>query len=289
MHTDKAEYLHQLSTQLYEGQQEGVVDMEEVWKAIPNFDGYEASSFGRIRSWWTPGKRGIGLGKGSGKRVLSNKPRLHKFSLDKDGYQDTSLTGNDGIHRRMRVHRLVAMAFIPNPGNLPQVNHKNENKSDNNVENLEWCDCTYNINYGTARRRAALKRMKQVARYDLNGNYIDSFESADEVMRKTGIRHIGSVCNKKRNSAGGYQWRYSNDTENISPIHYRIPKRRTVKVDCYDKNGLFVKSYDSLASASNDKNVAVCQISAVLKGRQITAHDYIWRYHDESGNIRNAT
>lgn len=282
MQTDKAEYLHQLSTQLYEGQQEGVVDMEEIWKAIPNFDGYEASSFGRIRSWWTPGKRGIGLGKGSGKRVLSNKPRLHKFNLDKDGYQDTSLTGNDGIHRRMRVHRLVAMAFIPNPDNLPQVNHKNENKSDNNVENLEWCDCTYNINYGTARRRAALKIMKQVARYDLNGNYIDSFESANEAMMKTGIRHIGSVCNKKRDIAGGYQWRYTDNTENIAPYCKKtyVSKNRK-RVECYDMKGNFVRAYDSITEASVDNKVSICSIDGALHGRQHSSAGYVWKFSNE--------
>lgn len=256
--------------------------MEEVWKAIPNFDGYEASSFGRIRSWWTPGKRGIGLGKGSGKRVLSNKPRLHKFSLDKDGYQSTSLTGNDGIHRRMRVHRLVAMAFIPNPGNLPQVNHKNENKSDNTVENLEWCDGTYNINYGTALRRSALKRMKQVARYDLNGNYIDSFESASEAMRKTGIRHIASVCNKKRNNAGGYQWRYTDNTENITPYCKKTYVAKNIKrVECYDLKGNFVRAYDSITEASVDNKVRICSISGALHGRQHSSAGYVWKFSNE--------
>ena len=283
MHTDKAEYLHQLSTQLYEGQQEGVVDMEEVWKAIPNFDGYEASSFGRIRSWWTVGgKRRIGLGKGSRKRVLSNTPKLHKFHLDKDGYQITSLTGNDGIHRSMKVHRLVAMAFIPNPGNLPQVNHKNENKSDNNVENLEWCDGTYNINYGTALRRIALKKMKRVARYDLNGNYIDSFESAEEAIMKTGIRHIRSVCTKKRNIAGGYQWRYTDNTENIAPYCKKtyVAKNRKI-VECYDLKGNFVRTYDSITEAAVDNKVSTGSITGALHGRQHSSAGYMWKFSNE--------
>ena len=272
MHTDKAEYLHQLSTQLYEGQQEGVVDMEEVWKAIPNFDGYEASSFGRIRSWWVPGR----------KKVLSNKPRLQKFHLDKDGYQITSLTGNDGIHRSMKVHRLVAMAFIPNPGNLPQVNHKNENKSDNIVENLEWCDGTYNINYGTALRRGALKRMKQVARYDLSGNYIDSFESAEEAIMKTGIRHIRSVCTKKRDSAGGYQWRYADNTENITPYCKKthVAKNRK-RVECYDLKGNFVRAYDSITEASVDNKVSTGSITGALHGRQSSSAGYAWKFSNE--------
>ena len=123
--------------------------------------------------------------------------------------------------------------------------------------------------------------MKQVSRYDLNGNYIDSFESAEEAIMKTGIRHIRSVCTKKRNSAGGYQWRYSNDIENISPIHYRIPKRRKVKVDCYDLKGNFVRTYDSITEASVDNKVSTCSIAGALHGRQRSSAGYVWKFSNE--------
>lgn len=80
--------------------------------------------------------------------------RLLKQVKNKDGYLQVGLR-EDGKSKSFRVHRLVAFAFIPNPDNLPQVNHKNEDKTDNRVENLEWCDAKYNSNYGTHNKRVS--------------------------------------------------------------------------------------------------------------------------------------
>lgn len=103
--------------------------MKEVWKDIPMYEGiYEVSTFGRVRSKVT-GSITIGY------------PN-HK------GYLRAYIYLN-GMMKKEFVHRLVAITFLPNPNNYPQVNHKDEDKTNNRVDNLEWCTCEYNNNYGT--------------------------------------------------------------------------------------------------------------------------------------------
>lgn len=106
--------------------------MKEVWKNIFDFIGYQVSNFGRIRSLKTY-------------KILKQHSRGN-------GYMSVNLS-HHGKRFNFSIHRLVAEAFIPNPDNLPEVNHKDENKFNNNVTNLEWCDRKYNINYGTAIQR----------------------------------------------------------------------------------------------------------------------------------------
>lgn len=165
--------------------------MKEIWKDIEGYEGkYQVSNMGRI------------------KFLKFKKIRILRSEKDVNGYLRVTLHKN-GIIKRYKVHRLVAQAFIPNPNNLPQVNHKDEDKTNNNVSNLEWCDAKYNMNYGTARKRMIEKIQKVVIQIDINTNVIvNIFPSVKEAKTQTGICHISSCCRNERKSAGGYKWKY---------------------------------------------------------------------------------
>lgn len=115
----------------------------------------------------------------------------------------------DGTRKSYTIHRLVAEAYLPNPNNLPQVNHKDENKTHNYINNLEWCDNTYNVNYGTRNKRVGRARSKTVICVETNIVYY----SPTEVEQTLGIdaSSIHKCCKGKRHTAGGYHWRYDNE------------------------------------------------------------------------------
>jgi len=158
--------------------------MEEIWKPI-QYEGYEVSNFGRIKSYKYDKENG----------------KILKPSRDTKGYLQLDLRiGGRKYEKRVHlaVHRLVAMAFIPNPENLPQVNHKDENKENNHVTNLEWCTNEYNGRYGTHDERVAQKRRKPVYSIDIDGNRED-FE---------GLRVAGRAMTGNQSDSGS-QIRYA--------------------------------------------------------------------------------
>ena len=123
---------------------------KEIWKIINGYENYMISSFGRVKSL----DRYV---RGKNNSIYIKKGKLLKLYTDKDGYQTVMLYHNNK-KKLLKVHRLVAEAFLDNPNNLSQVNHKDENKLNNSVENLEWCDAKYNVNYGTAIERRSKTR-----------------------------------------------------------------------------------------------------------------------------------
>lgn len=126
---------------------------EEIWRPVVGYEGlYEVSSYGRVRSLDRYDERN---------RFL--KGRILRLSDDGRGYLRAHLFSNSKMNGFL-VHRLVAQAFIPNPDNLPQVNHIDEDKTNNRVENLEWCDAKYNVNYGSRIDRIRDTRLR-------NGTY----------------------------------------------------------------------------------------------------------------------
>ena len=131
--------------------------MEE-WKSIPGYEGlYEVSSYGRVKSLEISYIRKNGIMDQKSEMILSPKN-------NGTGYFTVCLYKNK-IHKYYLIHRLVAEAFLPNPDNLPEVNHKDEDKSNNRVDNLEWCDRKYNLNYkGVLKRRS--QRMKENGIYE---------------------------------------------------------------------------------------------------------------------------
>lgn len=156
--------------------------MEE-WKDIEGYEGlYQVSNYGRVKSL----ERTI-VYKDGRKKVIKEKV-LHNFHNEL-GYCHVMLSKN-GKLKRTKVHRLVAKAFIPNPNNYPIINHKDENPSNNIVENLEWCTYYYNTHYGTMIERVKQKLLnrvdlsKKVYQYSMDGELIESFSSTSEVERK---------------------------------------------------------------------------------------------------------
>lgn len=128
--------------------------MTEIWKAVKGYEGlYEVSNLGNVRSLDRPfkNKQGIAISKG---RILT------PFYEEKKGYYQVRLAKN-GKNKTYRIHRLVALAFLENPLDYTDVNHKDEDKTNNNVDNLEWCTRKYNNNYGTKPERIR-KAMKKV-------------------------------------------------------------------------------------------------------------------------------
>lgn len=155
----------------------------EQWKNIEGYEGlYQVSNEGRIKSL----HREI-IYKDGRKKVLEERI-LHNFISDL-GYYHVMLS-KDGVSKRYKVHRLVAKAFIPNPDNLPVINHKDENPKNNVVENLEWCTQGYNVHYGTMIERGRKKQLnredksKPLDKIDMTtGEILESFKSASEVER----------------------------------------------------------------------------------------------------------
>lgn len=128
-------------------------------------------------------------------------------------YYQVSLQ-KDGIRRYLKVHRLVAMTFIPNPHNHPYINHKDENKLNNCVGNLEWCNEGYNTNYGARNEKVSVamtngKLSKKVYQYDTNGNLVKEWPSTRECQR-AGFSHgcVSSCCRGETRLYKGYIWRY---------------------------------------------------------------------------------
>ena len=164
----------------------------EIWKFIKGYEDYQVSSFGRVKS------------------LKNGKEKILSPGTTRDNYKIVILSKNNKIKKTFRVHRLVAMSFLPNPNNYPQVNHKDENPSNNNVENLEWCTSKYNINYGTRTKRMSESRSKKVDQFNLEGNFIRTWISMCQVERELGISHghISNCCKGKRKSAGKFKWKY---------------------------------------------------------------------------------
>ena len=175
-----------------------IEEKEEIWKTIPEFPNYQVSNLGNVKSL---------------NYNRTRKEKLLRFSKDKDGYLRVTIS-KEGIKKYIQVHRLVCEAFLTNPLNLPQVNHKNEIKDDNRVENLEYCDAKYNINYGTAieRRSKSLinnpKRSKKILCVETGVVY----PSTMEIERQFGFYHnqISGCCKGKYGykTVGNFHWQY---------------------------------------------------------------------------------
>jgi hypothetical protein len=183
----------------------------EIWKDIEGYEGrYQVSNLGRVRSKdmvlpcvvkgieTTRVRRGV----------------IRKSHIGHTGYHYVLLRGGDK-YKNFRLHRLVAKAFVPNPDNLPEVNHKDENKNNNRADNLEWCSSSYNHCYGTTIERAADKIRCKVLQIDKNGEVIHEYKSVTAAAKAVGTSssQISRCCMNLKSyvTAKGYRWRYAEE------------------------------------------------------------------------------
>lgn len=158
----------------------------EAWAKVRGNDKYEVSTLGNVRN--------------------ADSGKILKTTLNTWGYPTVTLCDN-GIHKNKAVHRLVAEAFIPNTNGLPEVNHLDENKSNNSVDNLSWVTKKENMNYGTRTKRANEKKFKSVVQYSLLGAIIKIWNSVKDA-EEHGFNHsaISACCHGKRKTHGGFAW-----------------------------------------------------------------------------------
>jgi len=184
--------------------------MEEIWKDIEGYEGlYQVSNMGRVRSL----DRKVATAYSA---IRTFKGKILAPWTDRYGYLHVNLWSERKMKSKT-VHRLVAGAFISNPDNMPEVNHKDEDKQNNRADNLEWCDTRYNINYGNRSHKVSQTRISnailglRVEQLTMDGQHVRTFDSIREASRVSGADKsvIVRVCKGRLQSAGGYRWRYA--------------------------------------------------------------------------------
>ena len=168
--------------------------MEEVWNDIKGYEGmYQVSSFGNVRSM---NYRGTGT-------IKNLVPKVNNC-----GRLWVELKG-----KPLLIHRLVAIAFIPNEHDYPEINHKDENPKNNHVDNLEWCTSEYNKKVYSGRKSHGRPRIRtrRVAQLDFNGGIVKHWNDSRTIENETGMKQwsIIQCCDGKRKTAYGYKWQYA--------------------------------------------------------------------------------
>ena len=183
---------------------------EEVWKDISGYEGfYQVSNLGRV-------KRLVAWRGNQYNSTYVSSVKIVSPYIDDEGYERICLTVHNHS-KRYRIHQLVAKAFIPNPDYFPQVNHKDENKRNNHVDNLEWCTQSYNNKYGTRGKRIGIANhngkgaKRSVLQYDLDGNFIKrwkSMQDASNNLTGVSVSKICACCRGDRSHHRGFIWKY---------------------------------------------------------------------------------
>lgn len=275
------------------------MEEKEEWKDVGIVKGIDftglcqVSTFGNVKflDRWVEYKNGH---KRFYKEELK-KPRL------KNGYQFVRLS-KDEKHTEISVHRLVLQTFKPNPNPelYTQINHIDENKENNRLDNLEWCTAEENNNYGTRKERAIKTRRLHfipTVQLDLKGNIINVYYQKEDIEtqnKEMTFKHVDRSINKEKNICYGYFWikldKYNELTQNellslinekveqnnFGKMHGGITQRKTVVQ--MDLNGTTIKEFESVSAAAQELNCHYQAISQCASGKIKTCCGYRWKY-----------
>jgi len=245
---------------------------EEIWKDIKGFEGkYQVSNLGRVRSFDRTTIDKVG-------RIHHVKGMILKDSLNKGrGYYRVSLSDGHRNYTHYEVHRLVALHFVPGYKEGLVVNHKNEIKTDNRADNLEWCTYQYNLNYSDV---IAWKR-KPVYQYDLDGNFIQKHKCCADAEKMIGAYQGAMVHVMYESKVGmwrGYRWSFEFKTKEQWKEILKKNKSSIKPVAQLDDYGHEIKRYNSTKEASIAMKVSISAISACIRGKSKHAAGYKWRH-----------
>lgn len=197
-----------------------------------------------------------------------------------NGYKHCSLSINKKP-KKFRVHRLVAEAFIENKDNKPFVNHKDGIRTNNRVTNLEWVTPSENAQHAVDTGLTSFKKMKAVIQYNMDGDKMMEFLSIKDAAEQTATCYskIIECCNRRRRSAGDYQWRYADDKQDV----VKIPKKWFCgkKVAQCDIDFNILNIYDSYNDAAKAVNGTASAISRICSGTNHTHKGFRWKIVEE--------
>ena len=248
-----------------------------IWKPYPDYPFIEANQFGEVRT-----RDRVVPVKGGSKRLV--KGRVLKQSNNGHGYMVVEFSMNNKTVQ-LYIHRIVASAFIPNPDNLPQVNHKDNNRANNAVSNLEWCDRQYNEAYkkkfGTSQAEVSGKSVFAV---NLETLEVLHFETETEAARqlRISVSNINNILKGRHRQAGGYLF-----VENESEItKEKIQETKNSMhflgdVIAVNLETFKVLRFVSQSEASKQLGIDNSGINTVLKGKQKKTHGYYFCYANE--------
>ena len=213
----------------------------EIWKDIPEYEGlYQVSNFGNVKSL---------------NYLCTGKEKIMKPTKNKDGYLYINLY-KDGKRKMFKVHRLVCFAFLENLLNYPCVNHKDENKENNHVNNLEWCTHEYNNNYGSKNERASEAKKGK--------------HHSEEHKQKISIAMKGRIFSEetkqKLSEANKGKKRTEEHKRKISEANKgKLPPNKKSILQ-YTKEGIFIREWDSATDVEKELNISQAQVSRLEKG-----------------------